>query len=304
MKRLLPLALTLLTLAACQQPTKPVAALPPLDTATIDRLTSLKGTMNEKEHVYKITYPRTDLHVSVADPTGNVILTPPMALTSWAAFQRCDDCVMVMGDTVLTADQINPVMSVALDNGLQVTALHNHFLDETPRIMFMHISGEGTEEQLASAVAKMWAKIKETAGAISLPFNEPPIDPANSTLDPAKIDSILGVKGDYTKGVYKMTIGLTTKMDDHTLGNAMGVNTWAVFVGSDDRSAVMGDFAMLDTDLQSVLKSLRKANISIVSIHNHMTEENPRIMFLHYWAIGKTTDLATALKSALDVQHH
>lgn len=128
------------------------------------------------------------------------------------------------------------------------------------------------------------------------------IDPANSSLDPKKIESALGQKGELTKGVYKVTIGRTTKMDGIEMGNAMGVNTWAAFVGSDDKAVVDGDFAMLESELQNVLKALRKADINIVAIHNHMTQENPRIVFLHFWGLGKTVDLAHGLKNALDTQ--
>jgi hypothetical protein len=224
-----------------------------------------------------------------------------MGLTVWAAFKLMGDHTMVMGDMVLLEDQVNPVMSAALDNGLEVTALHNHFFWDTPKVMFMHIGGMGAPETLAAAVGKVFAKIKETSGGKGeKPYLE--IDPSQTTLDSSKIESILGLKAQITKGVCKFTVGRTTVMGGHEMGNAMGVNTWAAFIGSDDKALVDGDFAMLESEVQPVLKALRSHGINIVAIHNHMTKELPRIIFLHFWGIGSTPDLAQGLKSALDTQ--
>jgi hypothetical protein len=268
-----------------------------LDTARIEQLTGVKGQMNEKEGVFKVSMPRDDLNVTAA----GVKLTPALGLTCWAAFTRMGDHVMVMGDQVVLEDQVNAVMSVALDNGLEVTALHNHFFWDSPKIMFMHIAGMGDETKLAEAVGKVFAKIKETSGG----KGETPqanIDPAKSSLDPAKIDAVLGHKGQLAKGVYKLTIGRTSSMMGQEIGNAMGVNTWAAFAGSDDNAVVDGDFAMTEAELQGVLKALRGNGINIVAIHNHMTGEQPRVMFLHYWGVGPTEKLAKGLKAALDTQ--
>jgi len=273
------------------------AAAPSLDTARIEALTGAKGALDAKEGAFKVSVPRSDLSVTA----HGVKLTPPMGLTSWAAFKKVGDHAVVMGDTVLVEDQVNPVMSAALDAGLEVTALHNHFLGESPRVMFMHIGGMGDEAQLAGAVGKVFAKIQETsAGAAETP--PAPIDPAATTLDPKKIDAVLGRGGDLKNRVYKVTIGRETKMHGGTMGSTMGVNTWAAFAGSDDRAVVDGDFAMEESELQGVLKALRRAGIDIVAIHQHMTGESPRVMFLHYWGIGSTSDLAKGLKSALDTQ--
>src|SRR5687767_14853439 len=131
-----------------------------LDTAKIERMAGVKGQLNEKERVFKVNAPRADLDVTVA----GVKMTPPMGLTSWAAFQSIGDETMVMGDMVVLEDQVNPVMDVALGNGLAVTALHNHFLWDAPKVMFMHIGGVGDESQLATAVGKVFTKIKDTSG--------------------------------------------------------------------------------------------------------------------------------------------
>jgi len=168
-------------------------------------------------------------------------------------------------------------------------------------VMFMLIGGMGDEAALASAVGKVFAKIKDTSGGKGeVPHAD--IDPARSTLDPKKIDAILGKTGDFKNGVYKATFGRETKMHGEAMGNTMGVNTWAAFAGSDDNAVVDGDFAMLEPELQGVLKALRGAGINIVAIHQHMSGESPRVLFLHYWGIGSTTSLATGLKRALDGQ--
>lgn len=276
-------------------PARAAYAKAALDTAQIEQLTGAKGQLDEKEGVFKVSVPRTDLQLTA----GGVKVPPSMGLTSWAAFEGSSGQTMVMGDLVLLEDQVNPVMSVALDSGLEVTALHNHFFWESPRIMFMHIGGMGDEKALASAVGKVFAKLKETAGGKGeTPFTQ--IDPAQSSLDPSKIDAALGVKGMLAQGVYKVTIGRTTRMHGADAGNAMGVNTWAAFAGSDDHAVVDGDFAMLESELQPVLKALRGAGIDIVAIHSHMTGEQPRILFLHYWGVGPAPSLARGLRSALD----
>ncbi len=265
--------------------------------ARIEQLTGAKGNWNEKEGVFKVSFPRSDLKIDAA----GVKLTSPMGLTVWAAFQLMPDHAMVMGDLVLLEDQVNPVMSAALDNGLEVTALHNHFFWDSPKVMFMHIGGSGDPEKLAEAVGKVFQAIRETSkGKGKRPSAN--IDPAKTTLDSAKIESVLGVKGQLKEGVYKMVIGRSTVAQGHEMGAAMGVNTWAAFAGSDDRAVVDGDFAMLESEVQPVLKALRGAGISIVAIHQHMIGESPRIIFLHYWGVGSTMDLAKGLRAALDTQ--
>jgi len=297
--RLQMLTLTSLLMLAAPLPWSAAASLQPLDTEKIEALTGARGKLDAKEGVFKVTVPRGDLAVIA----GGVRLTPPMGLTSWVAFKRVGGKAMVMGDTVLLEDQVNPVMSVALENGLEVTALHNHFFWDTPKVMFMHVAGMGDEAQLAAAVGRVFAKIKETSGG----RGEAPtadIDPAKTSLAPERIEGILGVKGELKDGVYKVVIGRTAKMHGTEIGNTMGVNTWAAFAGADDKAVVDGDFAMLETELQAVLRALRRHGINIVAIHQHMTGETPRVMFLHYWGIGPTQALAKGLRAALEVQKH
>ena len=170
------------------------AAASALNPTQIEQLTGAKGKLDEKEGVFKVSVPRVDLKVVA----GGVHLTPPMGLTTWAAFTKNGDHTMVMGDMCLTEDQVNPVMSVALDNGLEVTALHNHFFWDSPKVMFMHIGGMGDEAKLAAAVGKVFAKIKETSGGKG-EVPKADIEPAKTSLDPTKIDAVLGAKGDLTR---------------------------------------------------------------------------------------------------------
>jgi hypothetical protein len=162
----------------------------------------------------------------------------------------------------------------------------------------MHIGGMGDEAQLAGAVVKVLAKVKDTAGKDVTPKAN--IDPVKTSLDPTKIDAALGAKGELASGVYKIVIGRTTQMSGHTIAKTMGVNTWAAFAGSDEQAVVDGDFAMLESELQGVLKALRTAKIDVVAIHQHMSGEQPRVLFLHYWGVGRTVELARGIKSALD----
>jgi hypothetical protein len=271
------------------------------DQAKIEQLTGAKGKLDEKAGVFKVSMPRSDLKVT----SGGVHITPPMGLTCWAAFTRAGGHTAVMGDIVLTEDQVNPVMSAALDHGLEVTALHNHFFWDSPKMMFMHIGGMGDEDKLAAGVGAVFSTIQSTSGGKgSIPKAD--IDPAKSTLDPKKLDAAFGTygPGEYKDGVYKVIVGRSTKMAGHKMGKAMGVNTWAALAGSDDQAVVDGDFAMLESELQDVLKSLRGSGINVVAIHNHMTGEQPRVLFLHYWGIGKAPDLAAAVAAALKQTKH
>jgi hypothetical protein len=191
-------------------------------------------------------------------------------------------------------------MSTALENGIEVTALHNHFLWDTPKVMFMHIGGSGDTESLATGIGKVFAKIKETNGGKAQ--KRTAFDAGKTSLDPKPIEAIIGASAEKTGEVYKVTIGRTTQMSGHQVGKTMGVNTWAVFAGSNEKAIVEGDFAVLESELQGVLKALRGAGVFITSLQNHMVGESPRIVFLHYWGAGTVSDLAKAVKAALDSQ--
>jgi len=265
-----------------------------LDTARIDQLTGLKGKMNEKEGVYKVTFPRNDVKLAVDGWT----MPPFMGLGTCAAFTPTKHRAMIMGDTVLFEDEVNAAMSAALDNGLNVTALHNHFFFDQPKVFFMHIEGEGSIDKLAGAVRKVYDAAKQIRAANPQPkdsFGAPQL-PEKNSISTEPLNQIFGTAGEVNNGMVKFTIGRPAKMHGTNIAKDMGVNTWAAFAGSDDNAIVDGDFAVTEDELQPVLKSLLKDKINIVAIHQHMTHEEPRIMFFHYWGRGPAKDLATAIK--------
>jgi Domain of Unknown Function (DUF1259) len=273
------------------------AAAADLNTARIDELTGLKGKMNEKEGVYKVTFPRNDVKIVVDGWT----MPPFMGLGTWAAFTGTENGAMVMGDTVLFEDEVNAAMSAALDNRLNVTALHNHFFFDHPKVYFMHIEGEGAVDKLAGAVRKVYDAAKQIRAASPNPkdsFGTPQL-PLKSSISAEPLNQVLGVTSEVNNGMVKFTIGRPAMMHGVKIDNTMGVNTWAAFAGSDDNAVVDGDFAVTEDELQPVLKSLLKDKINIVAIHQHMTHEQPRIMFFHYWGRGSAKDLANAVKGGL-----
>jgi hypothetical protein len=272
-----------------------------LNTARIDELTGLKGKMNEKEGVYKVTFPRDDVKVVVDGWT----MPPFMGLGTWAAFTKgAHTEAMLMGDTVLFEDEVNSAMSAALDNGLQVTALHNHFFFDQPKVYFMHIGGEGNVDDLARAVKKMYDTTKAIRGPNAKPAESfAGVDqaslPEKNSITAAPLNEIFGMQGESKDGMVKFTIGRPAKMHGVKIDTDMGVNTWAAFAGRDDNAVVDGDFAVTEDELQPVLKALLKDKINIVAIHQHMTHEEPRIMFFHYWGRGSAKDLAQGVKGGL-----
>jgi len=290
-------SLPALALVACAIAPAARAADPPLDTAAIESITGIAGTMNAAENVYKISKPRTDIKPSVDRWT----LPPFMGITSYAAFMPIVGGTMVMGDTVLLEDEVNPAMSAALDAGLEVTALHNHFFFDQPRVFFMHIGGMGDTARMARAVKAVYDRIAQVRSAQATPASAFPGDiPATSSISAAPIEDVFGTKAQSSNGMVKVVVGRKATMHGVEIGNEMGVNTWAAFAGSDQQAVVDGDFAMLESELQTVLKTLRGEGIQIVAIHQHMTNESPRYVFLHYWGKGKAVDLARAVKRALN----
>ena len=292
MKKLFILAATLAATS--------LSALAALDTAKIDNLTGLKGKLNEKEGVYKVTFPRDDVKIVVDGWT----MPPFMGLGTWAAFIETKNGAMVMGDTVLFEDEVNAAMKAAIDNGLSVTALHNHFFFDQPRVFFMHIEGEGKLDDLAHAVKKVYDATKVVRGSDTKPpksFSDASVDesklPEKSSIAAAPLNEILGVQGESKDGMVKFTIGRPAMMHGVKIEKEMGVNTWAAFAGTDADAVVDGDFVVTEDELQPVLKSLLKDEIKIVAIHQHMTHEQPRMIFFHYWGRGPAKSLAEAIKS-------
>jgi hypothetical protein len=272
-----------------------------LDTVAIEQATGLKGVMIADENVFKVSKPRTDVKISVDGWT----MPPFMGLGSWAAFTPAHGSghAMLMGDTVLFEDEVNPALSAALDAGLEVTALHNHFFFDEPKVYFMHLGGTGDAATLAAGVRKVYDKVAEIRAANPAPAKASPGRIASpSALDAQPLESALGVKGQASQGMVKVVIGRPASMHDVPVGKEMGINTWAGFAGSGDAAVVDGDFAMLENELQPVLRAMRREGINIVAIHQHMTHEQPRYLFLHYWGKGRAVDLAQSLKRVLDAQ--
>jgi hypothetical protein len=268
--------------------------------ASIDQLTGAKGVYTAEEDVHRVSFPRSDLKVTIEGRPAH----PFMGFGSWAAFTPGHGGTMVMGDIVLLEDEVSPTMSAALDNGLEVTALHNHFFYESPRVMYMHIGGAGDVEKLATAVKKVIDAQRAVRTASAEParaFPGSPV-PTENKITAGPIDELLKTKGEMNNGMYKATIGRAGKHHGAKIGKQMGLNTWAALAGTDQMASVDGDFAMTEDELQGVLKALRKAGIHVVAIHNHMTHEEPQYVFLHYWGKGPALELARGLRSALDTQ--
>src|SRR5207248_5479397 len=219
-----------------------------LDGAKIDQITGLKGKLTEKEQVYKVTWPRGDVKVTVGDWT----MPPFMGLGTWAAFTETKDGAMVMGDTVLFEDEVNVAMSAALDNGLSVTALHNHFFFDHPKVYFMHIEGEGAADQLAGAVRKVYDSIKPIRAASPQPKDSVGNKslPEKNSISAAPLNEVFERQGESKDGMVKFTVGRPAKMHDVAIDKDMGVNTWAAFAGSDDNAIVDGDFVVTEDELQ------------------------------------------------------
>ena len=275
-----------------------VAAGDKLNTAKIDDITGLKGKLNEKEGVYRVSFPRNDVKVVVDGWT----MPPFMGLGTWAAFTKGSNTeALVMGDTVLFEDEVNPVMAVALENGLSVTALHNHFFFDHPKVYFMHIEGQGTVEELAKGVRKVYDKTKEIRAANPQPKDSFGTNalPDKNTISAEPLNAIFGMSGEASNGMLKFTIGHPASMHGVKINKDMGVNTWIALAGSDDNAVIDGDFAVTEDQLQSALKALRVGGINIVAIHSHMTHETPRILFFHYWGRAPAKELAQAIKGAL-----
>jgi hypothetical protein len=265
-----------------------------------DVLKQLDRKGDFKANVLKIGIPRNDLIVvvdGVATPTS-------FGFGGWLGITKGEGGMdVMMGDLVLTEDEVNPVMSALLANGLEVTALHNHFFYETPRIFYMHVMGHGPAPDLARRV-KPGLDLIGHVPAHTLSPQPPPPDIKPGDLDSARIAQIVGREGEQMGKVYKITVG-RDDIDMREMGakiNArMGLNTWASFVGTNDHAAIAGDVAMLENEVQPVLKSLRANGIEVVAIHHHMIGSKPSIIFLHYWGKSPAEQLARAFRAALDL---
>jgi len=260
-------------------------------------LASLGKTGDFKDGVLKVNIPRNDLKVTIKGRSAPT----PFGFGGWVALTHgSEGHDVMMGDLVLTEDQVNPVMSALLDKGLEVTALHNHFFWEQPRVFYMHVHGTGAPADLAAKLKPAIAII-DAAVSKAAPAGAPA--PPSAGLDTAAIAKTIGHAGEQTGAVYKITIGrpdIDVREHGAAINARMGLNTWAAFTGTDADAIVAGDVAMLDGEVTSVLTALRAHGIDVVAMHHHMIGTKPAVIFLHYFGSGSATSLAAGVKAALD----
>jgi len=274
-----------------------LALLPQLAAAqsswdSVDQALGRPGT-TQPDGVRRYSFPRSDLQVQL----DGVAIKPALALSSWIAFQPNGHSAVVMGDLVLTADEVTPVMSALLDGGIQVTALHNHLLRSTPATFYMHVRGEGDAARLAASIHAALARSHT-------PLEAPtPAAPGNVDLNTATIDGIMGRAGKPNGEVYQFTVPRAEKIVEGGMAvpASMGTGTAINFQPTGGgRAAVTGDFVLLGAEVDPVMRALRSARIEITALHSHMLGESPRLYFMHFWGMGDAERLATGLRAALN----
>jgi hypothetical protein len=269
----------------------------PSDYTTV--LSTLGKTGDFKQGVLKVNIPRNDLRVTIASKPVPI----PFGFGGWIALTKGTAGVdVLMGDLVLTEDEVNPVMSAILDNGFDVTALHNHFFWEQPRIFYMHVHGTGTAAELARRIRPAIGLIDQAA--TRTPSTAPAGAPSAPGLNTAALAKIIGHDGEQSGPVYKITIArpdIDVREHGAAITSRMGLNTWAAFAGSDADALVAGDVAMLEHEVTPVLKALRSHGLNVVAIHHHMTGVHPVVVFLHYYGSGAASTLATGVRAAIDL---
>lgn len=287
------IALSLLssTASAQRRPRVP-KRLQAADWTQVEQALGRKGTSNPDD-VMKFSFPRNDLKILV----GGITLKPAFALGSWVAFQRIADHAMVMGDLVLLEDEVEPVMASLQQNGIEQTALHNHLFGETPRVMYMHIHAIGNAARIARALRAALEFTNTPLGAPA-PASAAPFD-----LDTTAVARAIGVQGKVNGGVYQLSVPRREKIleDKHEIPASMGIATSINFQPTGaGKTAITGDFVLVGREVNQVLWTLGENGIRVTAIHSHMITEQPRLFFMHFWAVGDAVPLARGLRAALD----
>jgi hypothetical protein len=264
----------------------------PADWQAVEQALGKAGTVQGGD-VYRVSLPRTDLQVTAR----GVAIQAPLALGSWVAFKAMGNQAMVMGDLVLTEDELNPVMLALQQGGIEQTAVHNHLLGESPRVLYMHISGHGDAVRLAET-------IRAALALSNTPFTAAAASAATDAgLDTAQLETILGYKGNAAGSVYQFGVPRAERILDGGMDvpPAMGTGTAINFQPTGDgRAAVTGDFVMVAGEVNPVLRALRDNGIEVTALHSHMLADEPRLFFMHFWANDDALKLARGLRAALD----
>ena len=264
------------------------------DWKTVGQALGKEGTMQPGD-VYKVSLPRSDLQVTA----GGVQLKPALALGSWVAFKKMGNMTMVMGDLVLTEDEVTPVIRKLQEGGIEQTALHNHVLHESPRVMYMHISAMGDAVKIARA-------IHDALGLSKTPFTAAAAPVAQSQelgIDIKQLDQLLGQSGKVNSGVYQFSVPRAEAISDNgmevppSMGLATAINFQPTGGG---KAAITGDFVMIASEVNPVIRALRENGIEVTALHSHMLTESPRLFFMHFWANDDAQKLARGLRAALD----
>jgi len=261
----------------------------PLNTDGIAKAMGKEGDLTGE--MYRVSFPRSDLTVKV----GNVVIKPALALMSWAAFVKSGTTAITYGDLVLLDDEINPVISKLEERGIELSALHNHLLHEDPRIMYIHFVGRGNEVEMAKGIREALALTKS-------PLVSTPASPEAKPELAKEIERIIGYEGSMGGGVFHITVprnDVHVHAMDAAIPGSMGMNTPLNFQFDGKNAAINGDFMLLPAELNLVVKVLRANGIEVASVHNHMLDDEPRLIFMHFWAYGDAVDLAKGLKAAL-----
>jgi len=275
-----------------------IAAAPKRDWKDVEQALGRAGTLLPGD-VYKVSFPRSDLTVTL----DGVTIKPALALGSWAAFKEIGGGhVMAMGDLVLLESEVTPVIDALQKGGIEQSALHNHLIGESPRVMYLHFDGHGDEVKLAKTLHDALALTKTPMG----PAPPPPSTPPSIDLPTADLDRIIGRPGKIAGGTYQFAIPRAETIMEHgaevpaSMGMAIPLNFQPTGNG---RAAITGDFVLLASEVNPVIRILRKGGIAVTALHSHMLEETPRLFFMHFWANDDAKKLATVLRAALDVMN-